>query len=127
MKKVTIILGSMVMVALLLLTSGCESTRYNITGTWTITTRIQGQLFDEDYTFVGDNRAGDVLFQGTSLGTYAVNGDEVSFTLRYYDADDDFTVEVYSGYFDDDYTMSGTFTYSVEGYQTLSGSWIAER
>ncbi len=127
MKKATLIFVTVMMILSLLLISGCKSDKFNITGNWSVTTNISGQSFVENYSFVGDERSGEVLYQNDSLGTYAVNGDQISFTLRYYDADDDFTVEVYTGYFDDDHTMSGEFTYSVEGYQTLAGTWVAYR
>ena len=110
----------------LFVTGGCKKDNFNITGTWLVTTTLLGQTLSETYTFVGDERSGEVLCDGQSLGTYSVSGRSVSFTLQYFDIDDDFTVEVYNGGFDDPAFMSGTFTYSVEGFQTETGTWFAE-
>jgi len=105
---------------------GCKKAN-DIIGTWFVTTSLLGDTFTETYDFVGNKSSGEVLWEGQSLGTYSVFGDNVSFTLEYYDADDDYTVEVYNGSFDGVDFMSGTFTYTVEGYPSASGTWFGER
>ncbi len=127
MKKTIVILVAVLVVAALLLNTGCRKHRINITGVWFFTITIYGESFDETYTFVGDHRTGEVIWQDVSLGTYSVSGDSVYFTLEYYDIDDDYTVEVYRGFFDADDQMSGSVTITIEGYEPAAGSWIAVR
>ena len=127
MKKTIVILAAVLVVAALLLNTGCRKHRINITGVWFFTITIYGESFDETYTFVGDHRTGEVIWQDVSLGTYSVSGDSVNFTLEYYDIDDDYTVEVYRGFFDADDQMSGSVTITIEGYEPATGSWIAVR
>jgi hypothetical protein len=128
MKKVFIILAVVVLLAGILADTGCKKkVDFNIRGTWNFTVTLLGDDFDYVYDFSGDSRSGDVLWEGLTLGTYSVSGDMVDITLEYYDQDDDYTVEVYRGYFDSDNQMSGNMTITVEGYQSVSGSWIALR
>jgi len=128
MKKTLMILMIAVTLTGLLLHTGCKkSNRYDIVGTWEFTSTLIGQSYTEIYTFSGDNRGGNVLYEGQALGTYSVTGSVFSCTLEYYDIDDDYTVEVYNGSFDHDDAMSGNFTYSVEGYQTVNGTFFADR
>ena len=116
-----------IIIALALMTlPGCEKAN-DITGTWFITTSLLGGTFTETYTFVGNKSSGEVLWENQALGTYSVFGDNVSFTLEYYDEDDDYTVEVYNGFFDERDFMTGTFTYTVEGFPSASGTWFGER
>ncbi|UCH93422.1 MAG: hypothetical protein JSV88_24535 [Candidatus Aminicenantes bacterium] len=126
MKKLLFIMLVIITALALLTLPGCKKAN-NITGTWFITTMLLGETFTDTYTFAGNKNSGEVLWQGQALGTYSVMGNNVSFTLEYLDADDDYTVEVYSGFFDHYDYMSGTFTYTVEGYPSASGTWFAER
>ncbi len=126
MKKITFIIVVIIVTLAFLVLPGCEKAK-NITGTWIITTTLLGEYFTETYDFVGNKNSGEVLWNGQSLGTYSVSGDNVSFTLEYYDADDDYTVEVYNGFIEAEDFMSGSFTYTVEGYASVSGSWMGER
>lgn len=128
MKKAITILGVVLLLAALFADTGCKKkTNFDIRGSWDITVTLLGDDFDYIYSFSGDSRSGDVLWEGQVLGTYSVSDDFVNFTLEYYDQDDDYTVEVYRGYFDADDQMSGSVTITIEGYQSVSGSWIALR
>jgi hypothetical protein len=126
MKKLLFIMFIIITILTLITLPGCKKA-YDITGTWFITTTLLGEDFTDTYTFVGNRNSGDVLWDGQALGTYSVVGDNVSFTLEYLDADDDYTVEVYNGFFDGRDFMSGSFTYTVEGYPSASGTWFGER
>lgn len=127
MKKTIVILAAVLVLAGLLLNTGCRKDRLDITGVWYFTITIYGESFDETYTFVGDDRTGEVIWQDISLGTYSVSGDFVNFTLEYYDIDDDYTVEVYRGSFDFDDQISGSVTITIEGYEPATGTWLAVR
>jgi hypothetical protein len=125
--KIRVFIAFIVIISLALMTlPGCKKAN-DITGTWFITTTLLGETFTDTYTFVGNRNSGDVLWEGQALGTYSVLGDNVSFTLEYLDADDDYTVEVYNGFIDGSDFMSGTFTYTVEGFPSASGDWFGER
>jgi hypothetical protein len=125
--KVRLFITFIVIIVLALMTlPGCKKAN-DITGTWFITTTLLGETFTDTYTFAGNRNSGDVLWEGQALGTYSVFGDNVSFTLEYLDADNDYTVEVYNGFFDGRDFMSGSFTYTVEGYPSASGDWFGER
>jgi hypothetical protein len=126
MKKLLFIMFIIITILTLITLPGCKKA-YDITGTWFITTTLLGEDFTDTYTFVGNRNSGDVLWDGQALGTYSIVGDNVSFTLEYLDADDDYTVEVYNGFFDGRDFMSGSFTYTVEGYPSASGTWFGER
>jgi hypothetical protein len=108
------------------LSVGCRR-HYNITGTWVFTIYVEGDVIDVVYTFVGGREYGEVIYEGQSLGEYTVSGDSVNITLQYYDVDDDYTIETYSGGFDNRNQMSGNFTIYIEGYGTFAGSWEAYR
>jgi hypothetical protein len=126
MKKRFFFMYIIIIVLALATLPGCKKA-HDITGTWFITTTLLGETFDETYTFVGNRSSGEVLWENQALGTYSVYGDNVSFTLEYYDADNDYTVEVYNGYFEERDYMSGSFTYTVEGFPSASGTWFGER
>lgn len=128
MKKIILILAAVLVLAGLLANTGCKKKdRFDITGVWYFTITLLGEDFDETYTFVGDDRGGDVLWEGQALGTYSASDGYVNFTLEYLDQDDDYTVEVYSGSFDTDTIMSGNVVITIEGYESVSGTWIAVR
>jgi len=127
MKKSLLIIAIFLVLAGMLVNTGCKSNKLDLSGVWFIETILEGNTFSESYTFAGDDRGGDVLFQGQVLGTYSASGDSISFTLEYFDQDDDYTVEVYQGSMDTDDQMSGNFTYSVEGFATLSGTFVGIR
>lgn len=114
------------LILVILLSLGCRRL-YDITGTWFFTIYIDNDIIDVTYTFVGSRERGDVIYEGQSLGEYTVLDNEVNITLQYYDIDDDYTIETYSGGFDDRHNMSGHFTIYIEGYGTHSGSWEAYR
>ena len=126
MKKRLFIISLLIIILTLMTLPGCKKA-YDITGSWFITTTLLGEDFTDTYSFVGNRNSGDVLWQGQSLGTYSVIGDNVSFTLEYLDADGDYTVEVYNGFFDGRDFMEGSFTYTVEGFPSASGVWFGER
>jgi hypothetical protein len=128
MKKIFSILAIVLLLTGFLANSGCKKkTDFDIRGTWYFTLTLLGDDYDYVYDFIGDRGSGDVLWEGLELGTYSVSGDIVNITMEYYDQDDDYTVEVYRGYFDSDSQMSGSMTITVEGYQSVSGSWYAVR
>jgi len=128
MKKTIFMLAAVLVLAGLLTDTGCKKKdKFDITGVWYVTITLLGDDFDETYTFVGDDRGGEVLWEGQSLGIYSASDGYVDFTLEYYDQDDDYTVEVYRGSFDTDRMMSGNVTITIEGYQSVSGTWIAVR
>ncbi len=128
MKKTIFVLAAVLVLAGLLTNTGCKKkNEFDITGVWYFTITILNESFDETYTFSGDDRAGEVLWDGQVLGTYSASGGYVNFTLEYYDQDDDYTVEVYSGSFDTDRMMSGDVTITIEGYASVSGTWEAGR
>ncbi len=128
MKNKLMILVLVIMLAGLVVNTGCKkSNKFDITGYWIVESTLEGMVFSEGYTFTGDKSGGDILYNGQQLGTYSVSGDTINFTLEYYDQDDDYTVEVYTGTVDGDDQFSGNFSYSVEGYQTLTGIYVATR
>ena len=125
MKKcITVLIISFLALAMLV-NVGCKKKQFDITGPWLFYIFLQGETFEEEYTFQGDRYSGDVLWQGSVLGTYSVSDDYISFTLDYYDQDDDYVVEVYRGYVDSDTEMSGTVNIVVEGYSAVEGTWEA--
>lgn len=114
--------------AVLFVNTGCKKKIvFDITGAWVFTVTILGESFDDIYTFVGDERAGDIYWEDQSLGTYSVTDDFVNFTLEYYDIDDDYVVEVYRGSFDTIDQMSGSVTITIEGLPSVDGTWVAYR
>ncbi len=117
----------LVLIVGLLVMPGCKELFYNVSGEWTIQLKLNNKTFIYTYTFVGDSQSGKVYVEGDSLGNYSVVGDNVNFTLEYIDTDGDHTVEVYKGSFSHMDRLVGTMTYSVEGYQTINGTWSAER
>jgi len=128
MKKTIFMLAAVLVLAGLLTDTACKKKdKFHITGVWYVTITLLGDDFDETYTFVGDDRGGEVLWEGQSLGTYSASDGYVDFTLEYYDQDDDYTVEVYRGSFDTDTMMSGNVTITIEGYQSVTGTWVAVR
>lgn len=128
MKKIIIIMVIGLVVAGLLFNTGCKKkTVFDITGVWVFTITLLGESYDEIYTFVGDERAGDVYWEDQNLGTYSVTDDFVNFTLEYFDIDDDYVVEVYRGYFDTRDQMSGSVTITIEGLPSVDGTWVAFR
>ncbi|HLP62352.1 MAG TPA: hypothetical protein VK186_26160 [Candidatus Deferrimicrobium sp.] len=126
MKKTILMLAVILAAVGLLVQGGCKN-HFNITGVWDFIITLEGQDFYETYTFVGDRSSGEVFWEGQSLGLYTVSGDQVHFKLEYYDADDDYTVEDFYGNADTHDDMSGTVTYTVEGYTPVSGDWVAVR
>lgn len=128
MKKTIIILTALLMLAGLLVNTGCKKKdKFDITGVWYFTITLLGEDFDETYTFVGDDRGGEVLWDGQALGTYSASDGYVDFTLEYLDQDGDYTVEVYRGSFDADDVISGNLTITIEGYESVDGTWFATR
>ena len=128
MKKIIVIMIMSLVVAGLFINTGCKKkTAFDITGVWVFTTTLLGESFDEIYTFVGDERAGDIYWEDQILGTYSVTDDFVNFTLEYYDIDDDYVVEVYRGSFDMIDQMSGSVTFTIEGLPSVDGTWVAYR
>lgn len=127
MKKTLIKILLILLVAGLLLLPGCKKNRFDLRGTWVFTTTLVGQTFEEVYTFQGVIESGNVLWEGQVLGTYSLSGEVFSFSLEYYDQDDDYTVEMYNGSFDHSDAISGDLIFSVEGYQTVAGSFRADR
>ena len=124
-KTILTLLIVLTVLGLLAVNTGCKKNSYNITGIWQFNVTLEGETFVWDYEFVGTKSPGVVYFEGADLGTYSVMDRNVSFTLEYFDQDGDYTVEVYNGYFDAPDEMSGSMTYSVEGYATVSGTWWA--
>jgi hypothetical protein len=124
-KKVYMLLIALIVAGLFFNTSCKRKNRFDIRGTWVFDITVLGETFTENYTFVGDRQAGDVLWEGDTFGTYSVIDDFVSFTLEYYDIDDDYVVEVYKGYFDSRDYMSGDVTITIENYPTVMGDWVA--
>ncbi|MCU0284886.1 MAG: hypothetical protein MUF15_00680 [Acidobacteria bacterium] len=127
MKKIILLPAVILAAVILLVQGGCKDKAFNITGTWDILITIDGVDFNEIYSFVGDRVSGDLYWEGQLLGFYTVSGDQVHFQLEYYDADDDYTVEDFRGYIDTNDQMSGNVTYTVEGYNPVTGTWIAAR
>ena len=117
---------TIIIVLVLMTFPGCKK-GIDITGTWFITAALLGQNFTDTYTFVGNKSTGEVLWEGQSLGTYEVNGYNVSFILEYIDADGDYIIESYEGLIEDDYYMSGTIYYTLEGQPRVTGTWFGER
>jgi hypothetical protein len=128
MKKSLLLILVIIATLGLLTLSGCKKNDdYDITGTWYLTLDFGDYTANETYTFVGNDRSGDVLWEGQALGTYSVVGESVSFTVEYINQDDEYTVEVYNGSFDNDRQMSGSFTITIEGLGSASGTWWADR
>ncbi len=111
----------------LLFSMGCREVVYDITGEWDFDIAMNdGNTMSDTYSFVGSIQAGDVYYKGQRLGTYSVMDRDINFTITYYDEDNDYTVETFSGYFDDQYSMSGTYTLFIDGYGTFAGNWTAQ-
>ena len=127
MKKTMLVLAAIVVAVGLLAQGGCNGHAFNIAGVWDFLITIGNEDYSETYSFVGDRVSGEVFWEGNSLGFYTVSGDQVHFKLEYYDADDDYTVEDFRGFIDADDQMSGTVTYTVEGYNPVTGDWLALR
>jgi hypothetical protein len=128
MKKTIMMLAVALLVAGLLVSAGCKDReRFDITGIWDFYVTLDVEEFIWTYSFIGNRNSGVVLYDGQELGTYSVINDSISFTLEYYDQDDDYVVEVYNGYFDAWDQMSGTISYTIGGLGTITGTWVAYR
>lgn len=112
----------------LLFSVGCKkNVIYDITGLWDFDIMMDdGTVFVDTYSFAGSIESGDVFYGDQQLGTYTVFDRGVNITIAYYDEDDDYTVETFSGYFDDGYSMSGNYTLYIEGVGTFAGTWNAQ-
>lgn len=130
MKKCLVVIFVFIIFLGLLQNYGCRRV-LNIAGIWEVTLDIF--LFGErvietyEYLFEGDKYDGLVIYDGEVLGDYSVAGDNVYFILQYLDLDDDLNIETYNGSFNNRNNMSGTFTWTIEGYGTWSGVWTAVR
>lgn len=108
--------------------SGCKKDKwFDITGIWDFYVTLDANDFIWTYSFLGNDNSGVVSYEGQELGTYSVINNSVSITLEYYDEDDDYVVEVYNGYFDSRDQISGTITYTIAGWGSITGTWIAYR
>jgi hypothetical protein len=133
MKKLLFIMFILFNVLTLMTLPGCKKEN-DITGTWFITTTLLGETSTDTYTFKGTREWGTVFRQGQMLGNYLVVGGNVSFTLGYLDADNNYTVDEYNGFYDRMNFMSGSFTSTatVEGddgqkdTSSASGTWCGE-
>ena len=111
----------------LLFSLGCKRTVYDITGSWDFDILMDdGNAMADTYSFSGSIESGDVYYNNQRLGEYTVNDRSVNITIQYYDEEDDYTVETFSGYFDDKYSMSGSYTLYIEGSGTFPGIWTAQ-
>jgi len=111
----------------LLFSFGCKKKIYDIRGEWDFEIIMyDGNVISTTYGFSGSIESGNVYYNNENLGTYTVNGDIVNFTVSYYDEEDDYNVETFSGFFDNENSMSGDFTLHIEGYGSFSGTWTAE-
>lgn len=99
----------------------------DIVGTWQFVLKISGETILASYTFTGSKESGHVIWDSEDVGTYSVSGDQVNFSIYYYDTNNDYTTESYTGTIDDRYDMHGTFIYTVQGHTPVSGSWAAGR
>ncbi len=124
----TILKISLVLIFVSLLFSvGCKkNVIYDIAGQWDFEIMMDdGTVFVETYSFAGSIESGDVYYGDQKLGTYTVFDRGVNITISYYDEDDDYNVEIFSGYFDDEYSMSGNYTLYIEDAGPFSGTWNA--
>jgi hypothetical protein len=135
MKKLLFIMFIIINVLVLMTLPGCKKGS-NIAGIWSITTTLLGETSPDTYTFLGNKGWGVVLLEGQALGTYSVAGEAVSFTMEYYDAEENHIVEEYTGFFDGKDFMSGSFTHTVTvivkeppstSVSVTSGTWFGER
>ena len=100
-------------------------TKYDITGTWSVTDSTSSDSYD--IVFSGDKKSGTLTLEPTYLdtGTYTVSSKTVYFE---YSATGYTYKWVYDGQFDDKDTMSGTVKYVPGGSGTTStGTWSATR
>ena len=126
MKRVRTSIQFILIISALVLVMGCKAKVYDIRGSWSFEIQMDdGNVFVDYYRFSGSVETGDVYYEGQILGSYTVFDRTVNITLTYYDEDDDYTVETFSGYFDDRNAMSGNYTLYIEGYGTFSGTWTA--
>lgn len=129
MKKILVLLFSLILVFSLMFNSGCN-TVIDITGTWNVTYHIVGIPIVGLLTFNGSKTAGTVstIFAG-EIGTYEVSGDDVIFTAQIVDSYNDALLISASGKIKDKNNMDGNFTYhySLLPNITLSGTWAATR
>jgi hypothetical protein len=91
-------------------------TKYDIVGTWTVS--YNWELTPDgstDIIFIGDKKSGTISLYGSSMGTYTVDGKNVTFVIN------STAVATFVGVFSDKTHMNGTMT-NDEGN---SGTWTA--
>ena len=95
---------------------------YEVQGTWTLEeSYADNSEFTVTVTFTGEIESGIVEDSDGGVGTYAVSGNEITFTLEYPEV----TYE-YTGTFTTDEDMSGTSS-RITSENAYSGEWSAEK
>jgi hypothetical protein len=128
MKKILIILGFGLMVLVVILNTGCMSkSGYDIMGAWVITMNISDGLLTNTYIFSGNKNEGTVTIENIpSNGNYIVAGDTVQFSVSYGVAAPLYS-ENFTGQFENEDSMRGNFTITLDGVITDTGTWQGAR
>ena len=120
MKKALIILIVLIILAVILLNTGCNTTNiHDVRGTWIFSGKYDGEVFDSTLTFRGDMIQGTVTDELNGIAAYTSDGHNVNFDLSIIC----FCEKIWNGYFVDKDYMEGT----LSGSGCSSGTWTASR
>jgi hypothetical protein len=108
---------------------GCNITKWNAAGSWTITRVIEGESRNYELEFDGSRDKGEIYWTDYFVGFYDYTDNVMSFSMQMPgDAGLEFDtfLETYTGEMEDNDHMSGT----VKEYRTdalVQGTWTAVR
>lgn len=129
-KKITVMVAMFIGLSLLMNT-GCNKTKYDITGAWRVNYVLTSAATFE-MGFTGSRTSGYTVWNNQISGEYNVAGQDMEFVLRItVSADDDTRTIIYYflGSFDSSDRMSGTLkAYDLEDEDSaINGTWYAEK
>lgn len=131
MKKMFTVLVVMLLGLTVLMSTGCNRTKYDITGTWSISYVLtSAKTFEMGFT--GTRTSGYTVWNNQISGEYSVVDKEVEFVLRITVSVDGTTKTIiyyFLGSFDSAESMSGTLkAYDLEDEgSAINGTWSAEK
>ncbi len=79
------------------------------------------------YNFEGDIASGEVLASHEKRGTYVVTGEDFEFDALHYWPDDQTVTYRYSGRFESEDSLSGTYFFATPEEITINGAFTAYR
>lgn len=116
----------------ILLQAGCKKAEqtYDITAGigWAFTLTEEGEIIGTFvYNFEGDIASGDVLASHEKRGTYVVTGENFEFEALHYWPNNQTVTYRFSGRFDSENSISGTYYYMTPDEVIVNGTFTAYR